>query len=179
MPLYHKNAPKSRKIKSRNKKAKYFVTKHFIIPSMIIKKTHSRKIFIVPQIKLQNSTFFVHFSTFIRCKIVAMKTLMNDEKFIRQSFSSNDIIFSLTRTLFLLHFQAVDAVERTAHSRAIYYLYIAKNRKLTKQGIADETYTNVRSLKREREKYTAYFRFFYHYIRNRNFTAESALASIL
>ena len=105
-----------------------------------------------------------------------MNTLIDDEKFIRKSFLSDDIIFNITCNLFLLHFKAVDFVEHTAHCRTINFLYRSKNLKLTKQGIAAEIYSNVKTLKIAREKYTAYFNYFYEYIKSRNLTAETAIA---
>lgn len=114
--------------------------------------------------------------------IVNMKTtetLINDEKFIRKSFLSDDVTILLTRILFLLHFQAVDSVENTMHCRAIDYLYQTKNKKLTKQGIARTIHSNVKTLKNDRDLYAGYFFFYYSFIKSRNFTKESAIASLL
>lgn len=107
-----------------------------------------------------------------------MNTLLNAEKFIKESFISNDIIFHLTCCLFIWHFKAVDAIEQTSHCRTINYLYMQKNKKYTKEGIASETYSNIKTLKRDRETYIAYFDYFYQTIKDRHFTAESAITSL-
>lgn len=107
-----------------------------------------------------------------------MNTLLNDEKFIRETLSSDDFTYHFTWTLFLLHFTAIDHVENTAHCKAISYLYRLKNQKYTKQGIAKKIFSNVKTFKTDRENYAAYFHFYYDYILSGNFTAESALSSL-
>lgn len=107
-----------------------------------------------------------------------MSTLLNSEKLIRESFVSNDALYHLTCCLFIWHFKAVDAVEQTSHCRTINYLYMQRNTKYTKECIASETYSNTKTLKRDRECYIAYFDYFYQAIKDRNFTAESAITSL-
>lgn len=107
-----------------------------------------------------------------------MNTLINAEKFISNSFLSDDALFHITCCLFILHFKAVDAIEKTSHCRAINFLYIQKNRKYTKEGIAAETYSNIKTLKNDRESYTAYFDYFYQLVKERRITEESAITSL-
>lgn len=107
-----------------------------------------------------------------------MNTLLNTEKIIRKSFSSDDVENHLTRILFLLHFEAMDSVENTSHCRAINYLYKSKNIKLTKQGIADEIFSNVKTLKQDRILYVAYFLYYSGFIKSKKLTEESAITSL-
>lgn len=107
-----------------------------------------------------------------------MKNLLKVEKFIRKAFSSNDATFQITCKLFLWHYKMVDSVENTHHCRAIYLLYMLKNAKLTKQRIADEIFSNVKSLKADREKYVDYFNHIYDYVKNNGMTEESAITSL-
>jgi len=106
-----------------------------------------------------------------------MKNLLKAENFIRKAFLSDDEILIQTCKLFLWHFSAVDSIENTCHCRAIGFLYRCKNTKRTKQSIADEIFSNVKSLKFAREKYVAYFFYFYNQVRNKSVAAEAAIAS--
>lgn len=108
-----------------------------------------------------------------------MKNLLEAEKFIKQAFLSDEAIFYITCKLFLWHFKTVDSVEKTFHYRAIHLLYIKKNTRRTKQSIADELFTNVKSLKAAREKYVDYFYYLYNQVKNNEITAESAITSLL
>ncbi|MBD5636450.1 MAG: hypothetical protein HDP28_01330 [Clostridia bacterium] len=107
-----------------------------------------------------------------------MNTLIHDEKFIRNSYFEDDATFHLAYNLFLFHFTVIDAIEKTSHCKAINYLYQTQNSKYTKQRIASETFSNVKSLLLNRKKYADYFYFFYHYVKNNHFTAESAITSL-
>lgn len=107
-----------------------------------------------------------------------MNTLLHDEKFIRETLSSDDFTYHFTWSLFLLHFTAIDYVEHTSHRKAINYLFQLKNQKYTKQSIAKKIFSNVKTFKTDREHYAAYFYYFYDFIQNGNFTAESALSSL-
>lgn len=105
-----------------------------------------------------------------------MNTLLDTEKLISKSFSSNDLDLILTCNLFLFHFKTIDSVEHKSHLQAINLLYIMKNTKLTKQRIADEVFSNVKSLQHDRKLYADYFEYFYRYVKDNNFTAESAIS---
>ena len=107
-----------------------------------------------------------------------MNTLIQTEKFIRNSYFQGDVTFHLAFNLFLFHFTVTDAIENTSHCKAIEYLYQKQHSKYTKQRIAEETFSNVKTLLTDRKKYADYFDFIYHYVKNNHFTAESAIASL-
>ncbi len=107
-----------------------------------------------------------------------MKTLIEAENFIRKAFMSDERAYTTACDLFLWHYKLNDSVEGTNHYQAIYLLYIAKNKKLTKQGIAAKLFTNVKSLKKERVDYVKYFFGIYKEILSKNITEESAISSL-
>ena len=81
-----------------------------------------------------------------------METLIKAENFMRKAFVSDESVFVTTRNLFLWHYSMIDSTDHTEHCRAIYLLYIYRNKKLTKQRIAAELFTNVRSLKKRQSE---------------------------
>ena len=98
---------------------------------------------------------------------------------MKKAFQSGDSVLMLTCKLFLWHYHNIDTVENTQHCLTINFLYKYKNKKLTKQGIANEIFSNVKSLKTARETYVRYFFHFYDYVKSSNITAESAIALLI
>ena len=107
-----------------------------------------------------------------------MNTLMNAEKFIRQSYLSNDEVSNLAYRLFYFYYKVTDEIEKTSHCTAINFLYQVQNSKFTNRRIAEEIFSNEKSLLTDRKKYTDCFYYFYDYVQTHQFTEETAIASL-